>query len=68
MKKMISILLSCIVFALVISGCHTMQGLGEDISSGGKALSRAAKRDDNGKKNNKASVNENKTTKKKSGS
>jgi len=25
-----------------LSGCHTMQGAGEDIQSGGRALERAA--------------------------
>jgi entericidin B len=28
----------------LMAGCNTMHGLGEDISSGGKALSGAAKR------------------------
>ncbi len=28
--------------ASIVAGCHTVQGAGQDISSGGNAISRAA--------------------------
>ncbi len=33
---------------LLVSGCNTMHGLGEDVSAGGKALSTAAAGKDKG--------------------
>lgn len=50
-------LLALFTGCLALVGCHTMHGLGEDISSGGQALAHAAE----GKKKSKA-TQKNKTT------
>ena len=45
MKKNIRCSLKLLIIGAcigVLTGCHTVQGLGEDIASGGKALSRGA--------------------------
>jgi predicted small secreted protein len=44
MKRVISVvaLSALLAGSLTLVGCHTMHGLGEDISSGGNALARAA--------------------------
>lgn len=41
MKHLLS-LLALVLVATSMSGCHTMKGLGQDISAGGQDLSRAA--------------------------
>lgn len=43
MKKILS-LLGLIAFSFGLTACNTMQGMGEDISSGGKKLEGAAER------------------------
>jgi predicted small secreted protein len=44
MKRMVSLwsVLALLAGSFAMVGCQTMHGLGEDISSGGKALSSAA--------------------------
>ncbi len=39
---MISVLIGLLMSALQLTGCHTMQGLGKDIESGGKAIEKSA--------------------------
>ncbi len=53
MKKLMNFAVVAIIlaFAAMVSGCHTMHGLGEDISAGGKAMSKAA--EGNGKSDSK---------------
>jgi len=44
-KQIITILISmtCIIgIAIAVTGCNTMAGVGQDISAGGKALSKGA--------------------------
>ena len=43
MKKFL-ILFSLIAFTTALSGCNTVQGFGQDVQSGGKALSSSAKK------------------------
>ena len=43
MKKMLS-LLGIVAFSLGLTACNTMQGMGQDIESGGKKLEGAAER------------------------
>ena len=33
---------AALMFTAILSGCNTVHGVGQDIQSGGKALSRAA--------------------------
>lgn len=33
------------VYGLLLAGCHTVKGFGQDIQSGGKAISKAADTD-----------------------
>ncbi|RKS85132.1 entericidin B [Orbus hercynius] len=40
-KKVLAILCALMVVA-VVTGCNTVHGVGEDIQSGGKAVSNAA--------------------------
>ncbi|MDV6343696.1 entericidin A/B family lipoprotein [Nitrosomonas sp. Is37] len=40
--KMISVSIGLLWIALRLTGCHTMQGLGKDIESGGKAIEKSA--------------------------
>lgn len=44
MKRVIGLVIVSVMLAsgLSLSGCRTMHGLGQDISSGGSALARAA--------------------------
>lgn len=41
MKKLL-IMISAIVVSFSLMGCNTIQGFGEDLSAGGKAVSRSA--------------------------
>lgn len=41
MKKAI-MLLGTLLVALSLSGCNTIKGMGEDVSAGGKAMSKSA--------------------------
>lgn len=34
--------LTALLLAIILSGCNTVNGIGEDIQSGGKALSKAS--------------------------
>lgn len=40
--KLFIVILSGLILTAFLSGCNTMKGMGEDISAGGKALTRAA--------------------------
>ncbi|SDX91101.1 entericidin A/B family lipoprotein [Nitrosomonas sp. Nm33] len=40
--KIISVSIGLLWVALQLAGCHTMQGLGKDIQSGGEAIEKAA--------------------------
>lgn len=42
MKKSLLILCVIAAFCSLLTACHTIQGAGEDIQSGGKAIQRAA--------------------------
>ncbi|WP_433924524.1 entericidin A/B family lipoprotein [Vreelandella sp. 21] len=42
MKRAMAISLLMIVTLLVISGCNTIRGAGEDIERGGEAIQRSA--------------------------
>ena len=35
------------IYGLLLAGCHTVQGFGQDVQSGGHALSKAASSDKN---------------------
>ncbi|MBC9130102.1 entericidin A/B family lipoprotein [Frischella sp. Ac13] len=41
MRKIV-LMLSSLLIVLAVAGCHTVKGVGEDIQSGGKALSNAS--------------------------
>ena len=41
MRKLV-LICSSLLLVLAVSGCHTVNGVGEDIQSGGEALSHAA--------------------------
>lgn len=47
MKKLVNFIAVAVIlaFAAMVAGCHTMHGLGEDISASGKAMSKAAEGD-----------------------
>lgn len=46
MKKLLFLMVTAIsIYGLLLAGCHTMQGLGQDIQSGGHAISKAASKD-----------------------
>jgi entericidin B len=40
-KRLVSALLTVMLVA-VLSGCHTIHGMGQDIEQGGKAIEKAA--------------------------
>lgn len=42
MKRTLSFVVLVLVTLLVISGCNTVRGMGEDIEQGGEALQRTA--------------------------
>lgn len=45
MRKLLNVLVKMVSVVLAVAaltGCHTVQGLGQDISSGGQALSQGA--------------------------
>lgn len=42
LKKSILAIVSVVLLSSLLSGCNTFRGIGEDISSGGHAISRAA--------------------------
>ena len=44
MKKLITTALVCFLFTSIgiVSGCNTVQGIGKDVSKGGRDLERAA--------------------------
>lgn len=48
-----------VIFGINIAGCHTIRGFGEDLTVGGKAISKAAAKAENG--NNKKTVESKKT-------
>lgn len=41
MRKIV-LILSSLLLIFTVAGCHTINGVGEDIQSGGKALSNAS--------------------------
>lgn len=42
LKKSILTLVSVVVLSSLLSACNTTRGMGEDVSSGGNAIQRAA--------------------------
>ena len=42
LRKITGTVVVLVMCMWALSGCHTMQGAGEDIQSGGRALERAA--------------------------
>lgn len=40
--KMISVSIGLLMIALLLTGCHTMQGVGKDTESVGRAIDKAA--------------------------
>lgn len=40
-QKLIGLILAILMALSALAGCHTVQGAGEDIKSGGRALERA---------------------------
>ncbi|WAT00908.1 entericidin A/B family lipoprotein [Rouxiella chamberiensis] len=42
LKKSILTLVSVVVLSSLLSACNTTRGVGEDVSSGGNAIQRAA--------------------------
>lgn len=54
MKKMTARILLCAAIASLLAGCNTFYGVGEDLSAGGKALSKAATSVQHGGKHTKA--------------
>ncbi|QNI01653.1 entericidin A/B family lipoprotein [Halomonas sp. SH5A2] len=42
MKRATAIGIICITTLLLVSGCNTMRGAGEDIERGGEAIQRSA--------------------------
>ena len=46
MKKFLFLIISVVsVYGLLLAGCHTVAGFGQDIQSGGHSLSKAASKD-----------------------
>jgi predicted small secreted protein len=43
-SKFVLVLVGAVFATVLIAGCNTMQGMGEDISAGGKALSSSAEK------------------------
>ncbi|PAT39616.1 hypothetical protein CK623_09495 [Vandammella animalimorsus] len=43
MKAIASSILATLVAALALAGCNTVQGVGQDVQQGGRAIERAAK-------------------------
>lgn len=41
-KKLFLTVFTVLALASVITGCHTVHGVGQDVQSGGHAISRAA--------------------------
>ena len=44
MRKSVVALLSVLFFAVLLSGCNTIEGLGKDVKKGGEKIERAAER------------------------
>lgn len=44
MKTIIKVLLPLAALTLLLSGCNTVQGVGQDLSAGGRAISHTAKK------------------------
>lgn len=42
MMKLSKIFSATVLFAMVLSGCNTIHGVGEDLTASGQALSKAA--------------------------
>jgi predicted small secreted protein len=42
MLEKIAALITLAGFALVVAGCNTVEGLGQDVQAGGKAIEKAA--------------------------
>ena len=42
MKKILGSLIAVLFLGMVLSGCNTVKGAGQDIQSGGHAISKAA--------------------------
>lgn len=40
-QKLIGLMIAILIGMAALAGCHTVQGAGEDIKSGGKAMERA---------------------------
>jgi len=52
-KKLIFLALATMsICGLLLAGCHTMQGVGQDVQSGGQAITKAACKDKTCKNNN----------------
>lgn len=43
MKKIVSGLFASLLALTALTGCNTVQGVGQDVQAGGKAIERAAK-------------------------
>ncbi|THT97957.1 entericidin A/B family lipoprotein [Lampropedia puyangensis] len=43
MKKVVSIVLASFISIASLAGCNTVQGVGQDVQQGGKAIEKAAK-------------------------
>ena len=46
MKKLMMSSFLLTVFAVLLTGCNTMQGVGQDLKKAGEAIENAAKKDD----------------------
>ncbi|SDN34167.1 entericidin A/B family lipoprotein [Vreelandella arcis] len=42
MKRMTALSIICIITVLLVSGCNTIRGAGEDIEQGGEAIQQSA--------------------------
>ncbi len=53
MKRLIFLAIATVsICGLLLAGCHTMQGVGQDVQSGGKAITKAACKNKTCKNNN----------------
>ena len=43
MIRVVQIIVSLFVLMSIVSGCNTVQGMGEDLQQGGQAIQKAAK-------------------------
>ncbi|KKW68217.1 entericidin [Lampropedia cohaerens] len=43
MKKLVFGLLASFIALVALTGCNTVQGVGQDVQEGGKAIEKAAK-------------------------